>query len=90
MSEGLVQVARDIRLANGGAAWGPQGREVLGEGVLPSNRSGGCSRKKHNGRKPCFRFQVEKTLQDTWGEQPDIINVKFIWEHEEQPEAALS
>lgn len=69
---------------------GHRGREVLEEGVLPSNRSGGCRRKKHNGRKPRFRFQMEKTLQDTWGKQPDIINVKFIWEHKEQPEAALS
>lgn len=77
-------------MASGGAARGPRGGEVLREGVLPWNRSGGCSRKKHNGRKPRFRFQVEKTLQDTWGEQPDIINVKFSWEHKEQPEEAPS
>lgn len=56
---------------------GPWGGEVLREGILPWNRSGGCSRKKHNGRKPCFRFQMEKNLQDTWGKQPDIINVKI-------------
>lgn len=77
-------------MANGGAAQGPWGGEVLREGVLPWNRPGGCSRKEHNGRKPHFRFQMEKTLRGTWGEQPDIINVKFSWEHKEQPEAALS
>lgn len=81
---------RGASMASGGAAWGPRGGEVLREGVLPWNRSGGCSRKKHNGRKPRFRFQMEKTLQDTWGEQPDIINVKFSWEHKEQPEEAPS
>lgn len=50
---------------------------------------GGCSRKQHNGRKPRFRFQTEKTLQDTWGEQPDIVTVKFSCEHKAGSRSSL-
>lgn len=77
----------------GGAAWlcpGAVGRGVLREGVLLWGRPGSRSGKRHNGRKPHFRFPMEKTLQNPWGEQPDIINVKISWEDKQWPEAAPS
>lgn len=63
---------------------------MLWEGVLPRGQLGGHSGKRHNGRKPHFRFPMERTLQDPWGEQPDTTRVKISGEHKERPEAAPS